>query len=345
MADEQTQTRVTAPDLNDMVAFKAAIKGGWNPDETEITPAEAAEEPKPTSEPVPAVAGTEAEAAPAPEAGETVEQPKPEATTELKDEEHGPGWFRRLDKQRKREIREQKDRIAALEQQLAARRIEQPKAEPAAAPVITPARVEPKEEDFPLGTSDPEYIKALTRFHVEEIAEQKAEEKIAAFRRSVDEQLKAEQREAQQQAAAITRQRKENEWAKKVERGIANHPDFEEVVFEQSTIPPEMAEYLIANLDNPDEVAYHLSDKPSEVARIANLPIEQAKRELLRLDLSFEAKPAVQGSPKPNSPPKPKPIEPVGGGSSAAVMDANDPAVLVDFPRWRRMEERNSNRR
>ena len=249
--------------------------------------------------------------------------------------DHAPAWFRKLEKQRKREIKEAREEIAALQKKLAAKRT----AEPAAAiPEKEPAApVEPQEADFNGDTIA--YLRAVSRFDSEQIHRSG----ITAFQASIRQQLEMETREEQQRQVMEAQTKLEKGWARSVDESCEIHEDFDDVVFHGpgKHISRPMADYIAYGLENPGETAYFVSSKPGELARLAVLPQVQWIRELVKIDAQFSKK--VKETPetktRPNGSPKPEPIVPLGSGNSPAMIsDIDDPAVVRDFPRWERME-------
>ena len=332
--------QVTAPDLTDFPAFEAAIKAGWVPDETpepaeggEKPPGKSVETPKEsTSEP--AGEPAKVEPVPEPEVG-TTEEPKPEEKVETKpeDEGHAPKWFRGLDRQRKREIREARDEIAALRAQLAAR----PTADPAtvlpAKAMPAPQTPEPKEEDFENYSL---YLKATAKYHAEQVADLK----IQNFQEKVRKQLEAEDLEANRRQAATIQAQKDATFAKGCDEARKRHEDFDEVVFSPDVEVTPLMDQVVHESEYGADMAYFLASHQEEVHRIAVLPPYQQIRELVKIEAQFSGKKESVPETKPHVPisSRPKPATPIGGGNSmAAVKSVDDPEVLRDFPTWERL--------
>ena len=207
------------------------------------------------------------------------------------------------------------------------------KPEPATAqPVVETA--EPKEDEF---ETTPEYTRALTIFHAEQIADRK----VAAFKQEVATHLEEQSQEDQRQSREATQSKQDEKWAKDIEKAKENHADFDEVVFAPSNIPTFMDRYTRLGSEHSGELAYYLASKPDEVKRIAALPQVQQIREFVKIEAQFSVK--EDPAPKPNTqeitPLKPKPTTPIGGGNSAAsIPKIDDPAVVSNFPVWERME-------
>lgn len=333
----------TPPDLGNFKAYSAARESGWEPREPS-TPAEsvpAAEPvkaalpaegtPESTSEPAGEKPPEKVEPTPEPEAGESQEQ-KTESGKEPEGG-HAPAWFRKLDKQRKREIREARDEVARLRVDLAARSKPEPATvTPVAAPV-TPAK--PKLDDFDGDTVA--YLEALSVFNAEQIADRK----VKAFQESVQQQLEAETQGAQQRTAQEAQMKAEEKFATDVEAyGREHYPDFDEVVFENPNlrIPQFINNYILLRLKHPADSAYFVASNPAFLSRIAVLPQDEQIYELRTLDARFEKQTSAPVTRKPsNGSLKPAPINPVGESNSAAVIpDITDPAVADNFKEYRR---------
>ena len=159
---------------------------------------------------------------------------------------------------------------------------------------------------------------------IEKYAQAKA--KHEADKAIRDHQTK-QQTEAQKQAQTKLTE----SWEGAVERGAGKYPDFEEVVGELQPNTPWAA--AVMQVENGDEVAYHLGKNLKEARRIASLPQFSQILEIGRLSAKIAAEP-----PKPKTPSKaPAPITPLTGASPAA--SSATPSDDDDLKTW--MAKRN----
>jgi len=114
----------------------------------------------------------------------------------------------------------------------------------------------------------------------------------------------------------------------KAEVFSVEHPDFQQVVFENRYLPitEQMKEVIETSEKGPD-LAYHLGSNPQEAARIANLSPVMAAMELGKIEATLSI---PKGKPVSDAPP---PITPVGGGESSV----KDPSrmSIEEFMAWR----------
>jgi hypothetical protein len=155
---------------------------------------------------------------------------------------------------------------------------------------------------------DPEaYDEALIQWAEKEAAG-KAEAKV-----------KADQAKSEAQAAV---QKTVEMWNERKDAFAKDHPDFEEVAESEDTpISRPMGVYLMEAEDGP-QLAYWLGQNREEAARIAKLSPVKAVAELGRIAERL-ANPTPKAQPKP----KPEPIKPVGGRSSATPKDPSEESM------------------
>lgn len=350
MAVEQTEQPSKVIDPADFSAWEAAKLAGGN-ENLEVKPAEGGPAGEPAKAEAPAVKPEEIASEPAGEKSpEKVEaKPEPEAgkpqeqKTESETREHGPGWYRR---ELKRIQRQTRDEIAALRTELAAKSKPEPATEkPKPAAPAPPA--EPKEEDFNGDTVA--YLKAVSRFNAEQIAEQIAARKVAEFQKSVQDQMDREALEFSERQAAEAQAKANEKWAKDVDEGRNRYPDFDEVVLENLDlkIPPFINDYTFLASEHSVDLAYFLATHPAEIARIAMLPQVQQVRELVKIETQFNQKvsPAPNTDNRGNGSLKPKPPTPIGAGHSAAIVrDINDPEITGNYREWERLKRQRMER-
>jgi hypothetical protein len=167
--------------------------------------------------------------------------------------------------------------------------------EPAADPVQAerkPLADAPKEADF---DTYEQYEAALRKHEVQA---------------EVDARLTAYE---QQQKSAKTEAQRADFVAHVVQKGIEKYPDFGEVAtYEGNPTLPITGQMLdiMAQLDNPADVAYHLGKNINVCASIARMDAVAAARELTKIDLSAgeqAAQTPAANKPVTNAPPPIKP--------------------------------------
>ena len=114
--------------------------------------------------------------------------------------------------------------------------------------------------------------------------------------------------------------------------------DFDDVIAEvDDVIASAVVQELIVSSDNGPALMYELAKNRAEFERINKLPPLAAARELGRLEskLSEEKKPEPKKIPK-----APKPLEPVGKGSSGSVTKSPENMSQSEYEAWRREQMR-----
>jgi hypothetical protein len=177
----------------------------------------------------------------------------------------------------------------------------QPEATPP--PAATPA-VEPVEDDF---TDYTEFVKAHSAWA--------ANVAVANAKANWD-------RAATEEADAEAAEKRAAETKKRLDRGFAKYNDFADVVFDPTAthITPMIVD-MLADCDNPDDVAYHLAKDRVDGVRISRLTPTMAAREIAKIDLKFGdgSNPATPRTKQTtNAPP---PITPVGSSQTAGGKD------------------------
>ncbi|NJL70942.1 MAG: hypothetical protein HC888_04650 [Candidatus Competibacteraceae bacterium] len=189
----------------------------------------------------------------------------------------------------------------------------------------------PDPNDFPLGEIDIGYIEA--------VSEWKADQKIAAFKRELEENRQTE--------AAERRAQELRTKASEIEaRGFEKYDDFaEKVIAMKVEFSPEIAETFLES-DVAEDIIYTLASDPKEAARIAALSPARQGVEFARLEARLKAstevvpeeqaeteqKPQRQQKP-PKAPAPPKTLTRGAGGQFAAKADTDDFASLQEA--WR----------
>lgn len=167
------------------------------------------------------------------------------------------------------------------------------------APIVVQPVVEaqpPRREDFD------DYDK-----YVEALVEHRTEAKISTWRK-----------EDSEKKGKSEYQERMDDLGRKLEEGAKSHSDFDEVVRDPSaTFFTPLLIDIMAELENPADVAYFLGKNRTEGFRISHLTPFKAHREMMRIEAEvLKAKPTVKvvsGAPAP--------IKPVGSGDSLPQKD------------------------
>lgn len=147
----------------------------------------------------------------------------------------------------------------------------------------------------------------------------------------VDQKLKAReqahtQEQRQRQAQTQDQQRKER-FMESSDAAREKYDDFDEVAFGDEVKVTKAMAVIIAESDNPGEMAYFLGKNPSEASRIAKLSPEKAALELGKLEAKMAAPPAKTQT---GAPPPAKTIK--GGSATGRVTNTNSPdAIYAKF--------------
>lgn len=127
----------------------------------------------------------------------------------------------------------------------------------------------------------------------------------------------------------------------KLQDGYQRYPDFEEVAFDRTAthITPMIVD-ILAECENPADVAYYLAKNRVEGVAISRMTPIRAAREIAKI----EAK--ITGSPPPPPPPPttkkrtdaPPPINPIGSGAASGVTKDPDKMSQREYEEWRRSQ-------
>jgi hypothetical protein len=175
--------------------------------------------------------------------------------------------------------------------------------EPAAAPVKpeTPATTaEPNQDDF---DDYNDYVGAV------------ADHRVKVARQGWE-------RESADKTTQENNNRRQADLQTKLESGYAKYDDFAEVAFDHTAIHiTPMVVDILADCDNPADVAYHIAKNRVEGVSISRMTPTQAARAIAKIDLSY-----ADGRPPPikkttNAPP---PITPVGASNTAGEKPLDD---------------------
>lgn len=202
-----------------------------------------------------------------------------------------------LAREARRQAREAQARIDALERQLSELSGGRDK--------TTQPPEKPKRPDFDkydLKEIDPQYLKDLGAY---EDARDEYNRALAAH--EAREAANAAYREA---AAAREHAALENRLHGFYKKGVDKHPDFHDVVLDAFEAMPDAPEAVktIAELENADDVLYHLANSPEELEEIAALEPRAQALELGKLSvrLAYKAKAEKQITRAPRTPDQPR---------------------------------------
>jgi len=155
-------------------------------------------------------------------------------------------------------------------------------------------------------------------------------------RQQIQEALAENERKAHVQRSQSEAEQLHSTWQERVEKAVAETPDFEEVIgASQVPLSPAM-ERTILESDVGPKLAYWLAQNPQEAMKIANLPPIRAIAALGRIEERLSTAPPPV--PKPSS--APPPVEPVG--SRAKVSKNPDDMTTEEWMAWRNKQLRSS---
>jgi hypothetical protein len=250
------------------------------------------------------------------------EQPKPEAKAK---------------KPNQMGYSELRQRVSELEARLARQEAPEPKEEPAPKAEAKVEQERPK--PTPQDTDDKGKAKYKTyEEYLEDLADWKAEQKLAAFRKEQAEQLEQSKQREQQDTAS-------RQFTEQVNAVMERYPDFKEVALDTNLPVPQggVVEQWILRLSAAGDVTgaellYHLAKNPDHLKAINDMNPVDAAREMVLLEAELSGEePAAEEQPKgPNRVSKAPPPVPEVGNRSAA---GNDPIVSAlnegDFQKYR----------
>jgi hypothetical protein len=222
-----------------------------------------------------------------------------------------------LVRQREEAKRDAASQLEALrrefEEKLAALKPAEPKVEPKGEP--TPDDLnEDGTPKYDLGEFDPQYIRDLTKFTLEQ-------EKLASKAQAAEEVKAQQEREAYDKLTT--------EWNQKVEATVAENPDFMEkgqkLLDGFKDLDGSYATYLstlLMSMDKGPEVLYYLSNNPAEAVTIVNSGAQKATLALGRIEAKFLEAAATKtlAKPKVSKAPPPAPPAARSRGSNGAFV-------------------------
>ena len=167
---------------------------------------------------------------------------------------------------------------------------------------------------YDLGEFDPQYIRDLTRYTLEQ-------ERNQAAAQAAEEAQANQARQAQEMLTQA--------WNEKVEAAKVEYPDFvekgQELLSGFQNLDEGYAGYLstlLMSMDKGPEVLYYLSNNPAEAATIVNSGAQKATLALGRIEAKFlevDAK-KVLAKPKVSKAPNPPPPQARARGSNGAFI-------------------------
>jgi len=289
MSETETTTEVQFDNSDDLDAFSA---GFFGQKPAESTPTKVEAEQGPVDE-----TPVEAEA-------QTDEEDEAELQEEVKEAPKKKTVQDRIDevvRQREELKRESESQLAELRAE-----VEKLKNPVSANPVAQATASEPvpdaTDKDgnpvYALGEFDPQYIRDLTRFTLQQ------------ERAKVDAEVAETQRRnaVQQEQQALT-----TSWNSKIEEATKEYPDLVEkgqaLLNNFNNLDANYAGYLstvLMSMDKGPDVLYYLSNHPDEAAAIVNSGAQKATLALGRLEARFSK--SEQEAPKPKTSKAPAPI-------------------------------------
>lgn len=124
---------------------------------------------------------------------------------------------------------------------------------------------------------------------------------------TVDQKITAKERKERDTAVQAERGKKVDAYKAEAEKLREKYPDFDEVVESYPDVPQKVLDAL---LDSTPEVAYYLAKHEDEAEDIIKMTPVQIHKAFAKIETKLETTPAANGTKAP------KPINPVGGGSS-----------------------------
>lgn len=168
----------------------------------------------------------------------------------------------------------------------------------------------PSPEDFEFGEVDPKYIQAKVDFEV---------------KRALLEQRKVEEEEKKRQEQAAHKEKLAQLVEERIAKGVAEFPDFQEVVLEGDNIPiSDEASLAIIMHDEGHKIAYHLATHQEEVERISKLPAVLQVLEIGRIAARLSPPKGASSQKKVSKAPKPVERARGAGGKFAPGPDTED---------------------
>jgi len=165
---------------------------------------------------------------------------------------------------------------------------------------------------YGLGEFDPQYIRDLTRFTLNQ---ERAK-------------VEAESAQAQRQAAAQQEQQTlQTSWNTKLEEAVKEYPDLQEkgraMLSNFDNLDPNYAGYLstvLMSMDKGPDVLYYLANHPDEAQSIVNSGAQKATLALGRIESRFLKDEQAAPKPKVSKAPPPPPAKAQARGANGAYI-------------------------
>ena len=175
-------------------------------------------------------------------------------------------------------------------------------------------------EKYPLGEFDPNYIRDLTRFTIQQ---ERAEDRKAA-------EVEAQKSKVEQAQTALV-----TEWNTKIPLAQEKYEDFmdkaQDFVEEFDYLEPAYSDYLtdtIMGMEFGTDVLYYLANNPEEAHKIVEGGVRKATIALGRLESQFASKQEPEPRLVSNAPPPPPANKGLATARTAVAPDTDN---LADF--------------
>ena len=189
----------------------------------------------------------------------------------------------------------------------------QPETPPAQAQTAEQTNLKrPAQEDF---DDYNDYVDALTDY--------KTDVKLEQWRR--EEAAKAQDATVQERDAKLQQG---------INKGYEKYDDFEDVAMDPAVPITPMVTEILAESDNPADIAYYLGKNRPEAVKISRMTPIAAAREIAKIEAKLSAEPPPGPTPIKKTTAAPPPINPVGSSSGAPGKDPNDMSQN-EFEEWR----------
>jgi hypothetical protein len=289
--ETETTTEVQFDNTDDLDAFTADFFGEKKADSEQAKPTAEQDEPEEkTPEDVEAQKDADNEADEAELTEEIPDKPKRKTVQDRIDE---------VVRQREELRRENAAELQKLRDEVAA--LKKPAGEQVTSQEATEPSPEALDKDgnpiYALGEFDPQYIRDLTRFTLDQ-------ERAKVQAETAESQRVADQQKVQQEL--------QSSWNERVTSATEEYPDFvekgQELLNGFNNLDPNYAGYLsnvLMNMDKGPDVLYYLSNHPEEAAAIVNSGAQKATLALGRIESRFLQ--SEQDAPKPKITKAPNP--------------------------------------
>ena len=178
-------------------------------------------------------------------------------------------------------------------------------------PETPPAQAE-KAEQTDLQRPDPSQFNDYDKY-VDALTDYKTDQKLAQWRR--EEEIKAQDETTQKRAARLQQG---------INKGYEKYDDFEDVAMDPAVPITPMVTEILAESDNPADIAYYLGKNRPEAVKISRMTTIAAAREIAKIEAKLSAEPPPGPTPTKKTTAAPPPINPVGGSSAGPTKPLED---------------------